>query len=264
MLAYVNSIGFYTPGLTNWSQAVEALTCNHDHCPQSFDKILLNILQANERRRTTNLIKLALTVAQEVVVDSLEELTGVSTVFAASDGDHDVIQRICMALTLPDHLVSPTIFHNSVHNAPAGYWAIAVNSMQESTSLSASDNSFSAGLLEAGSIVAAEEKPVLLVAYDFPPCAPMSELRDVTQVFATAILLTPDRTDNSIASIETYLAEKAELTQCRQKNWEILRKDNPAARSLPLLQLFASKESGMVVLPAVQNKVLNVEVTVCL
>lgn len=264
MLVYVNKIGFYTPGITSWPDAVVALTDNNDYSPQNFEKITLTILQANERRRTTNLIKLALTVAQQVTLDSDSDLSQVSTVFAASDGDHDVIQRICIALTQAEHPVSPTIFHNSVHNAPAGYWAIAINSMQESTSLSASDNSFSAGLLEAGSIVVAENKAVLLIAYDFPPRAPMSDLRQVTQVFATSFWLTPEKTKHSLATINMELLPETEETQCQQKNWERLRVDNPAARSIPLLQLLANKQSGTVILPGVRNTALKLEIHSCL
>ncbi len=263
MLVYVNKIGFYTPGITSWSEAVVALTDTNDYKPQKFDKIALTILQANERRRTTNLIKLALTVAHEVTLDAADDLSQVSTVFAASDGDHDVIQRICIALSQAERPVSPTIFHNSVHNAPAGYWAIAINSMQESTSLSASDNSFSAGLLEAGSIVVADNKAVLFIAYDFPPSAPMSDLRQVTQVFATSLLLTPTKTQQSLAAINMELMPEAEKTQCHQKNWESLRLDNPAARSIPLLQLLANNKSGIVILPAVRNTALKLEISSC-
>ena len=45
--------------------------------------------------------------------------------------------------------ISPTRFHNSVHNAAAGYWTIGAHCMQAATAISAYDASFAEGLLEA-------------------------------------------------------------------------------------------------------------------
>ena len=39
-----------------------------------------------------------------------------------------VIHEICEALATDEREVSPTRFHNSVHNASAGYWGIATRS----------------------------------------------------------------------------------------------------------------------------------------
>ena len=83
------------------------------------------------------------------------------TVFASSGGDSEVLDKICTALTLPDRPVSPTQFHHSVHNTPAGYWSIATGCTQPSLSLSAYDSSFSAGLLEAAALAWAEAVRVL-------------------------------------------------------------------------------------------------------
>ena len=47
------------------------------------------------------------------------------------------------------HTISPTRFHNSVHNAAAGYWTIGAGCMQATTALSAYDATFAEGLLEA-------------------------------------------------------------------------------------------------------------------
>ena len=45
--------------------------------------------------------------------------------------------------------ISPTRFHNSVHNAAAGYWGIATGATAAANALCAYDASFGAGLLEA-------------------------------------------------------------------------------------------------------------------
>jgi hypothetical protein len=65
----------------------------------------------------------------------------------------------CAARWRQDPLaLSPTRFHHSVHNAASGYWAMASHSMAASTALSAFQNSFAAGLLEAATQCAADEQ----------------------------------------------------------------------------------------------------------
>ncbi len=82
-------------------------------------------------------------------------------VFASSDGDGDIVHRLCTALATPAAAVSPTDFHNSVHNAATGYWSIGAHSQAPSTAICAYDGSFSAGLLEAACQIAVEARPVL-------------------------------------------------------------------------------------------------------
>ncbi|MCP3850831.1 MAG: beta-ketoacyl synthase chain length factor [Gammaproteobacteria bacterium] len=89
--------------------------------------------------------------------------------------------------------VPPTRFHNSAHNAPAGYWSIATKSQTASTSITAYRNSLSASLLEALMQLNAsdnnQQRDCLLVCYDeIPPQAFCSQLHD-TQEFACALTL---------------------------------------------------------------------------
>jgi hypothetical protein len=60
----------------------------------------------------------------------------------------------------------PTRFHNSVHNAPAGYWGIATGCTAASTSLCAYDATFAAALLETATQVQASGQAAVLVAFD--------------------------------------------------------------------------------------------------
>jgi hypothetical protein len=101
----------------------------------------------------------------------------VYTVFASSGGDSEVLDKICTALTLPDRPVSPTHFHHSVHNTPAGYWSIATRCTQPSLSLSAYDDSFAAGLMEAAALAWTDQTRVLLIAYDLPLAVSVVERR---------------------------------------------------------------------------------------
>ena len=73
---------------------------------------------------------------------------------------------MCTTLATTPTAISPTRFHNSVHNAAAGYWTIGTGCRAASTALSAFDRSFAAGLLEAATQCAADGEAVLLVAFD--------------------------------------------------------------------------------------------------
>src|SRR5205085_5133320 len=115
----------------------------------------VDALPAAERRRTGAVIRLALTTGLQALANGGLSAAEVMTVFTSSGGDGQVIHEICEALASAHREVSPTRFHNSVHNAPAGYWGIATRSHAASTSLCAFDWSFAAGLLEACAQVAA-------------------------------------------------------------------------------------------------------------
>ena len=54
--------------------------------------------------------------------------TTLRPVFASGNGDGITVGAILEMLTKPDGFVSPTQFHNSVHNAAAGYWSIGTGS----------------------------------------------------------------------------------------------------------------------------------------
>ena len=92
----------------------------------------------------------------------------VRSVFGTSNGDGPVIHAILETLAGPDPQVSPTQFHNSVHNVAAGYWSIGAGSQEPAACLGCHDFTFAAALLKAAAEAAAERAPVLLCVYDAP------------------------------------------------------------------------------------------------
>ena len=163
----VAGIGMVAPGIENWAQGRERLLAGDPYdLATPLPKLASEILPANERRRITTHIKLALQCAQDAIAGGTLAPTDVATVFASSGGDLEIVDKIITSLGQPGKPISPTQFHNSVLNAAAGYWSIATHSHAASTSLSAHDASFAAGLLEAATQVEVEGHPVLLVASD--------------------------------------------------------------------------------------------------
>jgi len=258
---YLNALSLIAPGLAGWEESLAVFRGDKKYVREELEKFSPSILPANERRRTTPLIKLALHVAEQCFSSNLNAAKDYASVFATSDGDHHILDKMCKALTLPGHPISPTNFHNSVHNAPAGYWAIAVKAQQSSTSLSACNESFAVGLIETATYAHIEKNPVLFIAYDYPAPAPLDGARHLDAGFAVAMCFTASKTEQSIAALKLQLTQNADYTICHDLNLEQLRLGNPAARSLPLLEQLAKAESASIVIPHVQATGLEIQVT---
>lgn len=217
-----------------------------------------SLLPANERRRITPTIKLALQVAAEAMASSDLDSRQVGAVFASSGGDTELVDRICRALTSPGRPVSPTQFHNSVHNAPAGYWAIAYGSLMPYAAVSAYDASFAAGLLEAAAYALVDGVPVLLVVYDYPSPEPLCKVAQSSPPFGVAFALSAAPRTADDVPMRLELASGAAEDRMRGEGLESLRIGNPAARGLPLLRALAGRAAGCVTLPYLDGRQLAV------
>ena len=130
------------------------------------------LLAPIDRRRAPVTVALALEVASSALLQAGRRSDEMRSVFVSAHGDLASTDCMCKTLAEAPTLMSPTKFHNSVHNAAAGYWSIATGCMQASTALAAFERSFVAGLLEAATQCAADAGAVLLVRYDMPACGP--------------------------------------------------------------------------------------------
>lgn len=199
----------------------------------------MSLLPPAERRRCAPSVAWALAVAQEAVAHSGLDAGAFAVVFVSSDGDGDIVNRLCSALATPAAEVSPTDFHNSVHNAATGYWSIGAHSSAPSTALCAYDSSFGAGLLEAACQIATEGRAVLLVAVDLPYPPPLAVHRPVQYGFATALAL------EAGPGLEISLETDGATTPLPLHEFE----GNAAAACLPLLAALARPGDAVVRLP---------------
>ena len=232
------------PGLPGWEAARPVLAGVAPYAAAEFALPRFEALPATERRRVGLPVKLAITTGLQALEQAGRQAEAVATVFTSSEGDGIVIHEICEMLAGPDRLISPTRFHNSVHNAPSGYWGIASGSRAPSTSLCAFDWSFAAGLMEAAAQARSEHDAVLLIAHDLPYPEPMRAARPIQQPFGCALLLTRERSARALAACELATGSTSEPTRMRDASLERLRLDNPAARSLPLLAALAGNRDA--------------------
>ena len=167
-------VGLLSAGLDGWANGREVLAGTCPFSPSSLPDPDAALLPANERRRSSDSVRWALQVAQEAIVQSGLDSRTVATVFASSGGEMGVLDKLCRALATTERVISPTLFHQSVHNTAAGYWGIATSCQQSSTALSCYDDSCAAGLLEVVTYATIEECPILFVVYDLPAPEPLN------------------------------------------------------------------------------------------
>ncbi|MBK9955037.1 MAG: beta-ketoacyl synthase chain length factor [Rhodocyclaceae bacterium] len=213
-------------------------------------------------RRASRLVKAALGVGLEAVTQAGADAAQLATVFTSSSGDGHNCHALCEMLASDDRAVSPTRFHNSVHNAAAGYWGIATGAMAPSQVLCAFDASFAAGLLEALAQVATTNAAILLVSYDAEYPEPIFAKRPVPDAAGVALLLAPRRSDKSLAEMKVSLGETPN-TPMSDAALESLRTGIPAMRALPLLARLARRQAGTVSLEYLAPLSLRVAVAPC-
>jgi hypothetical protein len=264
MRAFVEGIGLLGPGLQGWEASRAVLAGEAPYRPAPTAVAASELLPPAERRRTGLPVKLALGVGHEAFVNAGRDPASTATVFTASCGDGQTLHEMCESLATEAREVSPTRFHNSVHNAAAGYWGIATRSREASTSLCALDASFSAGLLEAMAQAVVDRAPVALMAYDQPYPDPLHRARPVGGVLAAALVLAPVQTVRAIAAIELSLAPGAGApTAMADPGLEHVRATIPSGRCLPLLAAIARGGEATVVLEYLEGSEMRVAVRPC-
>ena len=257
----LQNIGLVAQGINDWQEAAILLRGEQEYSGGDLQALKPSMLKPNERRRTTKTIKIALQVAEEALRD-YSDAEGLLSVFSSSEGDLDIIDQICLALSQEDRPVSPTQFHNSVHNAPAGYWSIGSGSRQGSTSLGGLNGGFAAGLLEAAVQCAVERRHVLMVSYDQPPPPLLEPYMPISAPFSVALLLTPEA-DDAISKLNIELNSDGEEHRMTSPAMEKLRSSAPAARSLPLLEMISREKQAKIILPYLPGLNLQVETAPC-
>ena len=265
LTAYIDGMGLLGPGLDGWANSVAVLAGSIPYLRQPTVVPIPEGLPPAERRRLGLVVKLALSVGLQATSKADVEPDALPAVFASSGGDGQNCHEICQALANDEKLISPTRFHNSVHNAAAGYWSIATRSKAASNALCAFDWSFAAGLLEAVTQVVVDQTRVLLVAYDAPYPQPLFDKRPIPEAFGVAFVLAPSGAPMTAPAIGRLTLRLDDAPADRMDNGELeaLRASIPAARALPLLQRLAAGSAGVVNIDYLDGRSLAVDVAPC-
>ncbi|MGH8441288.1 MAG: beta-ketoacyl synthase chain length factor [Nevskiaceae bacterium] len=261
MSLFVEGAGVIAPGLSDWVAAAPILRGDAPYVPADLPSNPPQLLPANERRRASASVRLAFVAAEDAVRGSRRAPADLASVFATSEADTPILHRLCSALAQEPRVLSPTDFHNSVHNAAAGYWSIATGCKQPSASISAYDATFTAGLLEAAALVQADAGGALLVCYDTVPPGPLHAARPLADACATALVLAREPS-RALARLDVEQTREPE-SRLDDPGLERLRLGNPAGRGLPLLRALALGAPGAVTVAGVGALRYRIAVTPC-
>lgn len=244
----LQSVAIAAPGLDSWEQAQTVLCGQTPYQNTETIPPVANVLSPRERRRASRTVNLALAVATAAQQTSAIAADQLRKIFVSSNGDIDIFHYLCEELAVPEPQISPTKFHQSLHNSVAGYWDIVTHSHTASTSISAQDYGFVSGFLEAGLQAILEQQPVLLVFYDLNPTAPMDVCNPVWQWIGIGLVITPQPQANALANIKLCIEESpSAITSMNNITLEKFRQQNPAALGLPLLQALAKRNDTTVI-----------------
>ena len=244
--ARILGIGLLGPGLKGWPEGSKVLAGRQPYALEDLELPQPAGLSSRERRRTSPAVRLALAVADEAVKAAGLDPKTLPSIFAWARGDGTVVQRILETLATPERHVSPTQFHNSVHNVAIGYWTIISGSHEPSSSLAAARDTLPAGLLKALAQVHCEARPLLLVFCDSPFPEPLNSVCRVGAPFGFALVLAPGDHKGGIARLAAEYLDAGQVEETRpgipalQELW----KSNPTARGLPLLERLARREAA--------------------
>lgn len=259
----VGGIGVRAPGIDCWSDLSQYPNYQvpEDPAPDQ-PKGLGQVLPATERRRATPVTRLALDVAMEAIGG--RQTHDLSAVFCSSGGEVTVVHQIFSMLADGDNALSPTAFHNSVHNAAAGYWSIASGSAYPADSLCAFDDSFGAGLSECCLRYGEGQRNLLLVAYDIPPPHPIALHRKIQNAIAGALLLgAEDAEPLAWLSLRYEPNMRAEGTSSLRELQETPLCFHPGSVMMSLFSAIARKETTQMAIQAGFGGTLHVNVEAC-
>jgi hypothetical protein len=255
---YLHAVGLAAPGLPDWTRGRAVLAGVQPWAPLEEPVYAPQLLPPNERRRAPPGVRQAFRAGEDARAAATHDFSALAAVFASSDSDLTVMDRINTALAEPVRAVSPTDFHNSVHNAASGYWSIATACREASTAVGGHDGSFAMGLLEAAALVHGEGRGVLLVAFDAVPPPLLRPVRPISGAGSIALVLDA-RPAGALARLDLALRDEPE-TALADAALEQLRRGNPALRGLSILCAVARGVAMRVVLPHVPGCNVAVEV----
>lgn len=245
---FIDGIGFWSPALPGWAAARPALR-GEPFEPAAARRPAPALLPPAERRRAPDTVALALEVAAEAVAASGHDPAELPSVFTSAYGDLGLLDNLCSTLAAQPTLVSPTKFHNSVHNAASGYWTIGTGCHASSGALSAYSRSFAAGLLEAATQCVADHTPVLLVAYDGPAVGALASAAASEGLLAAALLLAPKRGASSRWSLQLALQSPSPSTPALRSAAAHALARNAMADALPVCEVLARGSADDIALP---------------
>lgn len=237
LVCYFYGVGAWGPGFADWNELQAQLRdparIPADPAPPTAKA---EVIPGNERRRAPLVVRAAVEVSAQATQAAGVSPSDLACVFGSGLGDTEITDYLCAQLATPEKQISPTRFHNSVHNAPAGYWTIATHCVRSANSIAAYSHTAGISMLEAVVQAQQENVPVLVTLYDLAARGIYSHIYTVTQDFAAALVLSPVLRESApLAKLTLSVSPSACAEPAWAPEFSQLCANNPAAQVLPVL-----------------------------
>ena len=257
-------VAFWSPRLPGWDVARAVIRGEQSVPETAVPRPAPTLLGPTERRRAPDTVAVALEVAARACAAAGRSPGELPAVFASTHGDLQISDYLCATLVDTPTLISPIKFHNSVHNAAAGYWSIGTSSHAPYTAISAFHHTFGVGLLEAAVQIACEQQPVLYVAFDIEAKGALSTMAPSRGLLGVALVLAPvgsaapgpgrrhlslSITDQAVVPTPPHSTAAARVA------------DNALAPCMPLMEALAADVPATLQLTLGERSALNIRVS---
>ena len=234
----IAGLGVWSARFSNWSDFVLGINTGEWQTDVGLQP---DLIAPRERRRAPQLVKMAVEVMSQACKMASLQPDSVATVFSSAMGDMQITDYMCEGLAKTPKFISPTRFHNSVHNAAPGYWSIATGSFSPANAVSAFRYSSPMAFLEASIQVAEEKTPVVVVTQEIAAPVALADTCPSKHPFSAAFLLAPvGYSAAPVSEIQIAVSQEA-------RDWPQLPESlcadfasNMSASLLPLLSEIAS------------------------
>jgi len=257
----IEGVAFWHTRLPGWTVA-RAVICGEQEAPAtSATRPTPSLLAPTERRRAPDTVALALEVAARACEAAGRSPAQLRSVFASTYGDLGISDYMCATLASTPTLISPTKFHNSVHNAAAGYWSIGTSSHTPYTAISAYRFTFASAVLEAATQVVCDGQPVVCVAFDVQSTGPLGTVAPSRGLFGTALVLAPARgASHRALALRVEQGSPADVTLARSAAAALVA-ENALAPCLPFFEALAYSQPDNIVLALGAHSLLHAQLS---
>lgn len=257
----IEGVAFWSSRVPGWGLA-QAVIRGEQLAPDAASaRPSPTLLAPTERRRAPDTVAVALEVAARACEAAGRKPADLPSVFASTHGDTAISDYMCATLAGTPTLISPIKFHNSVHNAAAGYWSIGTGSLAPYTAISAAEYTFGAGLLEAATQAVCEHRPVLYVVFDIESKGALATVAPSRGLFGAALVIAPvaHHQQHRKMILTTEIMGSLDPTPARSAVAGLVA-ENAMAPCLPLFEVLAYSSPRTVRLRLSRSTSLNVQV----
>ncbi len=154
------------PGISGIESFIDLLR----HTPLEFstdtvDLPASDLLPIRLKRRMSRLIQMTVSTTFQAR-QSCAGSADAPLVYGSANGEINTIGSVLNEIFQEPPLVSPSAFHNSVHNSAPGYWSILTRLHHASTTISAGETTFGCALLQAAAMLSDRDPFVQLTVGD--------------------------------------------------------------------------------------------------